>query len=148
MNARAPMIALKDVRLADGPRQLFDGVDLALEPGVRACLVGRNGAGKSTLMRILAGQAEPDGGDRFLTPSARVVFLAQEPAIEGATLLDHAVTAPERVVEHRWTAGDLVLWDNRRLLHRAQPWDYTEPRVMTHSRLAGDQKTEGATLDA
>ena len=90
MNARAPMIALKDVRLADGPRQLFDGVDLALEPGVRACLVGRNGAGKSTLMRILAGQAEPDGGDRFLTPSARVVFLAQEPAIEGATLLDHA----------------------------------------------------------
>ena len=65
-----------------------------------------------------------------------------------ATLLDHAVTAPERVVEHRWTPGDLVLWDNRRLLHRAQPWDYTEPRVMTHSRLAGDQKTEGATLGA
>ena len=65
-----------------------------------------------------------------------------------ATLLDHAVTPPERVVEHRWTAGDLVLWDNRRLLHRAQPWDYTEPRVMTHSRLAGDQKTEGATLGA
>ena len=46
-----------------------------------------------------------------------------------ATLLNHAVTAPERVVEHRWTAGDLVLWDNRKcLLHRAQPWDYTEPR--------------------
>ena len=65
-----------------------------------------------------------------------------------ATLLDHAVTAPERVVEHRWTAGDLVLWDNRRLLHRAQPWDYTEPRVMTHSRLAGDQRTEGAPLGA
>ena len=57
-----------------------------------------------------------------------------------ATLLDHAVTAPERVVEHRWTAGDLVLWDNRRLLHRAQPWDYTEPRVMTHSRLAGTRR--------
>jgi ATP-binding cassette subfamily F protein uup len=90
MNARAPMIALKGVRLADGPRQLFDGVDLALEPGVRACLVGRNGAGKSTLMRILAGTTEADGGDRFLTPSARVVFLAQEPAINGATLLDHA----------------------------------------------------------
>ena len=65
-----------------------------------------------------------------------------------ATLLDHAVTAPERVVEHRWTAGDLVLWDNRRLLHRAQPWDYTEPRVMTHSRLAGDPATEGAPLGA
>ncbi len=90
MNARAPMIALKGVRLADGPRQLFDGVDLALEPGVRACLVGRNGAGKSTLMRILAGMVEPDAGDRFLTPAARVVFLAQEPQIKGETLLAYA----------------------------------------------------------
>lgn len=64
------------------------------------------------------------------------------------TLLHHAVAAPERVVEHRWTAGDVVLWDNRRLLHRAQPWDLSEPRVMTHSRLAGEPATEGAPLGA
>ena len=51
-----------------GPSMLFDGVDLALEPRVRACLVGRNGAGKSTLLRILAGQIEPDGGERYVTP--------------------------------------------------------------------------------
>jgi alpha-ketoglutarate-dependent taurine dioxygenase len=68
-------------------------------------------------------------------------------ALLGA-LLDHAVAAPERVVEHRWTAGDVVLWDNRRLLHRAQPWDFSEPRVMTHSRLAGNRETEGAPLGA
>ncbi|HEX4179444.1 MAG TPA: ATP-binding cassette domain-containing protein [Caulobacteraceae bacterium] len=90
MNARTPLIALKDVRLADGPRMLFDGVDLALEPGVRACLVGRNGAGKSTLMRILAGQIEADGGDRFLRPGTRVVLLGQEPAITGDSLLAYA----------------------------------------------------------
>jgi ATP-binding cassette subfamily F protein uup len=65
---------------------LFDGVDLGLEPGVRACLVGRNGAGKSTLLRILAGQIEPDGGDRFLRPGTRIVLLAQEPAIAGENL--------------------------------------------------------------
>jgi ATP-binding cassette subfamily F protein uup len=69
---------------------LFDGVDLGLEPGVRACLVGRNGAGKSTLMRILAGQIEPDGGDRFLRPATRVVLLAQEPEITGVSLLAYA----------------------------------------------------------
>ena len=78
------------MRLADGPRMLFDGVDLGLEPGVRACLVGRNGAGKSTLLRILAGEIQGDGGDRFLTPGARVVLLAQEPTITGETLLDYA----------------------------------------------------------
>ncbi|THD81618.1 MAG: ABC transporter ATP-binding protein [Phenylobacterium sp.] len=87
---RAPILALKDVRLADGPVMLFDGVDLALDAGVRACLVGRNGAGKSTLLRILAGQIEPDGGERSLPPGTRISFVTQEPEITGAILLDHA----------------------------------------------------------
>ena len=90
MSPRAPVLALKDVRLADGPRMLFDGVDLALEPGVRACLVGRNGVGKSTLLRVLTGAAEPDGGERTLSPAARIVLVEQEPAIGGETLLDYA----------------------------------------------------------
>jgi ATP-binding cassette subfamily F protein uup len=78
------------VRLADGPTMLFDGVDLALEARVHACLVGRNGAGKSTLLRLLAGQIEPDGGDRSLRPGVRIALALQEPAITGATLLDYA----------------------------------------------------------
>ncbi len=39
---------------------------------------------------MLAGRTEADGGDRFLTPGKRVVFVAQEPAISGETLLDFA----------------------------------------------------------
>jgi len=38
-----------------------------------------------------------------------------------------------------------VLWDNRCLLHRATPWDMTEPRVMFHTRIAGDPQTEFAS---
>jgi ATP-binding cassette subfamily F protein uup len=90
MSPRAPILALKDVKLADGPRMLFDGADLALEPRMRACLVGANGAGKSTLLRILAGETEPDGGERFVAPSARIVSVAQEPEVAGASLIDYA----------------------------------------------------------
>src|SRR6185312_6158646 len=90
MPARPPILALKDVRLADGPRQLFDGVDLALEPGSRACLVGRNGAGKSTLLRILAGAQEADAGERTQSPALRIGLVAQEPEIAAPTLIAFA----------------------------------------------------------
>jgi alpha-ketoglutarate-dependent taurine dioxygenase len=46
------------------------------------------------------------------------------PREEGRKLLDelteHA-TQPQFVVRHRWRLGDLVMWDNRCLLHRAIP---------------------------
>lgn len=58
-------------------------------------------------------------------------------------LLDAACQAP-RLWTHRWTPGDAVIWDNRRLLHRGHPWDLTKPRVMHHSRIAGDPETEFA----
>ncbi len=90
MSARAPLVALKDVRLQDGPVQLFDGVNLALEPGVRACLVGRNGAGKSTLLRMAAGLIEPDDGERTVAAGMRVAFVPQEPVLTGETLRDAA----------------------------------------------------------
>ncbi len=90
--ARPPIAALKGVRLADGALQLFDGVDLGLEPRVRACLVGKNGAGKSTLLRILAGLVHPDDGERFIQPGTRIAMVLQEPEITGATLLAHAAS--------------------------------------------------------
>ena len=102
---KAPILALKDVRLADGPLMLFDGVDLALDARVRACLVGRNGAGKSTLLRILAGQIEPDGGERNIAVGTRIAFVPQEPEITGDTLLDYATAggAPAYMAEARLT---------------------------------------------
>ncbi len=87
----APLLALRDVRLADGRRQLFDGVDMGLEAGGRACLVGRNGAGKSTLLRILVGSAQADSGERIVTPALKITFVPQEPEIAGASLVDYAM---------------------------------------------------------
>lgn len=45
-----------------GPRFLFRGLDLALEPGQVMQLTGPNGSGKSTLLRLLAGFTPPDAG--------------------------------------------------------------------------------------
>jgi ATP-binding cassette subfamily F protein uup len=88
---KPPILALKQVRLADGPKMLFDGVDLGLEPRSRAALVGRNGAGKTTLLRVLVGQIEADDGERVISPGTRIAYVPQEPEITGPTVLDHAV---------------------------------------------------------
>ena len=58
-------------------------------------------------------------------------------------LLDFACQAP-RVHHHHWAPGDAVIWDNRCLMHRATPWDMREPRIMYHSRIAGDPVSEFA----
>jgi alpha-ketoglutarate-dependent taurine dioxygenase len=58
-------------------------------------------------------------------------------------LIDFACQPP-RVYHHDWSPGDAVLWDNRCLLHQATPWDMTQPRVMWHSRIAGDPTSEAA----
>lgn len=64
-----------------------------------------------------------------------------EQFLEG--LVEWACQSP-RVYSHHWSVGDVVLWDNRCLLHRAMPWDMSQPRVMWHSRLAGDPVAEAA----
>ncbi|MGH7027979.1 ABC-F family ATP-binding cassette domain-containing protein [Brevundimonas sp.] len=100
MAARPPLVALKDVRLQDGQRPLFDGVDLAVEPRSRAAVVGRNGAGKSTLMKVVMGLVEADSGDRAVQAGTRFAYVAQEPDITGDTLLDYASSGGAE----RWTA--------------------------------------------
>ncbi len=100
MAPRPPLVALKDVRLQDGPRPLFDGVDMAMEPRSRAALVGRNGAGKSTLMKVVMGLIEPDSGDRSFQSGTRFAYVPQEPVITGETLADYAASGEAE----RWTA--------------------------------------------
>ncbi len=47
-----------------------------------------------------------------------------------------------RTYTHTWERGDIAVWDNRCLLHRARPYDHREERVMMHTRIKGDPATE------
>ncbi|HTI79270.1 MAG TPA: TauD/TfdA family dioxygenase, partial [Acetobacteraceae bacterium] len=44
-------------------------------------------------------------------------------------LMEHA-TQREFVYTHRWTVGDLVMWDDRCTMHRAREFDLTQARDM------------------
>ena len=58
----------------------------------------------------------------------------RRPARSSATSSRRA-TAPELVYTHRWRLGDLVMWDNRCMLHRGRPWNEPlPPRHAPHDR--------------
>ncbi len=52
-----------------------------------------------------------------------------------AQLLDEA-TRPEFVYSHKWRQGDAVMWDNRAMLHRGRPWDYSRERSMVRTTIS------------
>ena len=65
---------------------------------------------------------------------------------QSRTLLDQleeATCQPPRVYYHRWEPGDVVVWDNRCMLHRATEWDLNERRVLRHVRVAGEPALAG-----
>ena len=66
------------------------------------------------------------------TPEARV--LIQD--------LTEDATRPEFVFSHKWRQYDLVIWDNRQVMHRVRSFDDTnEVRDMRRSTIAGEAMT-------
>lgn len=51
-----------------------------------------------------------------------------------ATLIEEItsfITQPAYVYSHKWRVGDVLIWDQRAVLHRATPWNYDEPRKLS-----------------
>ena len=64
----------------------------------------------------------PDSGRKSLYMGIHTSHIAEMPKQEGRALLDdliHQATQPQFVHNHEWRIGDLLLWDNRCLMHRA-----------------------------
>ena len=76
------------------------------------------------------------------------------PVEDGRALIEELIafaTRPQFVYQHRWTVGDLVMWDNRCTMHRGRPYDDTQRRVLhrtTVSDFANTLEQEGLTAIA
>ena len=94
MASEPPVITLRDIVIGFGGDPLFEGAELQLTPGMRACLVGRNGSGKSTIMKIIAGLLEPDSGELYFEPGLTIGYLQQDvPLPAGGTVTEFVATA-------------------------------------------------------
>jgi alpha-ketoglutarate-dependent taurine dioxygenase len=83
-----------------------------------------------------------DSGRRSLVLGATADHIAGMDVDEGRALLADLLaraTGPDRVYRHQWQVGDLVIWDNTGVLHRALPYDPTSPRDMHRTTLYGKE---------
>lgn len=81
-------------------------------------------------------------GRRSLVLGASTDYVVGMGLDEGRALLDELLqraTSADRVYRHHWSVGDIVIWDNRGVLHRAAPYDPDSPREMLRTTVLGDE---------
>lgn len=77
----------------------------------------------------------------FVSPqfTRKILGLPEEEGRELlAKLLAH-VTRSDFVWTHRWRAGDVVVWDNRCTMHRREPFDARERRILKRTQMFGEE---------
>ena len=90
-------------------------------------------------------RTNPINGRKAFYVGSHACEIVGLPTAEARALLRdlrEIATRPDLVYTHRWQVGDLVMWDNRCMLHRGRPWDESRyRRVMHRTTVAGEGPT-------
>ncbi|MFQ4137897.1 ABC-F family ATP-binding cassette domain-containing protein [Nodosilinea sp. PGN35] len=65
-----------------GIKEILRDASFSLDEGDKVGLIGTNGSGKSTLLKMIAGLEPFDGGEFWVNPGAKIVYLPQQPDFE------------------------------------------------------------------
>jgi ATP-binding cassette subfamily B protein len=95
-------ISFSNVSFNYGGREIFNGLDLHIQPGKATAFVGESGSGKSTAVKLLAGLLHPAAGNitvdginlRELNLNSyyeHIAYLPQEPPVFDGTLRENLV---------------------------------------------------------
>jgi alpha-ketoglutarate-dependent 2,4-dichlorophenoxyacetate dioxygenase len=86
-------------------------------------------------------RTHPETGRKCIYLGDHAEYIIGMPYDEGRALIEELnamVIHPDLTYEHRWTAGELLLWDNRCVLHRATAYDpATQRRVVRRCTVLG-----------
>ena len=75
----------------------------------------------------------PVNGEDALYIASHAYAVEGMPEAEGQALIDELIdfaTRPGCVYTHAWRPGDVLIWDERAMLHRGRPWPYAEERTL------------------
>ena len=79
-------------------------------------------------------RANPVNGRKAFFVASHACEIVGMPTDEARALIRDLLErhGPDRVYTHRWRPGDLVMWDNRCVLHRGRPWNESRYRRVMH----------------
>ena len=87
-------------------------------------------------------RTHPETGRKCLYLGDHAEYIVGMPYDEGRALIEELnalAVHPDLTYEHRWTARQLLVWDNRCVMHRATAYDAaTQPRVIRRCTVLGE----------
>lgn len=86
------VVRLEAATVRCGPNVVLDEVDLQLQQGTRAAILGPNGCGKSTLLRVLAGIMSVESGEMVMSAQSLAWLRQEATAGSTATVLEEAMS--------------------------------------------------------
>jgi len=86
------VLSVSDLQKYYGAKLILDAVDLNLNRGDRAVLVGENGVGKTTLARLILGQEASEQGAIRIAPGTVLGYLPQEVRMPGAVSVSQYIS--------------------------------------------------------
>ena len=115
------MIEVRQLRKSFGPQLILEGVELRIESGESAAIIGRSGGGKSVLLKHIIGLLQPDAGEVFVD-GENITHMSERQLLrvrskfgmvfQGAALFD-SMTVAENVAfplerKHQFTPGEIA----------------------------------------
>ena len=100
-------------------------------------------AGLAPVQQVLV-RVHPGSQRKTLYLASHAEHIIGMPVPEGRLLLRELTeyaTRPPLTYRHRWTVGDLVMWDDRCTMHRGRPWDPLHVRDMHRTTVSDEVST-------
>ena len=115
------MIEVRQLRKSFGPQLILEDMDLRIENGESAVIIGRSGGGKSVLLKHIIGLLQPDAGEVFVD-GENITHMSERQLLrvrskfgmvfQSAALFD-SMTVAENVAfplerKHQFTLGEIA----------------------------------------
>ncbi|MGH0036586.1 MAG: TauD/TfdA dioxygenase family protein [Myxococcota bacterium] len=128
--------------LSAGLQRMLDGLRAIHTGSVLGALAGKGGDWKRHGQRHPVVRTHPETGRKalYVSPGFTVAFedMRREESLPLLEVLWDRATRPDVTFRHRWRVGDLVMWDNRSVMHYAIHDHGDAPRVLHRITVEGD----------